>query len=74
MLDFVWIMRIIPLMSQAKKKTCPQCGKPAKWEGNPFRPFCSKRCKMIDLGEWAAERYRIPDKEVEADESKKREK
>jgi endogenous inhibitor of DNA gyrase (YacG/DUF329 family) len=32
------------------------------WEENEFRPFCSERCKMIDLGQWAAERYRIPDK------------
>jgi hypothetical protein len=30
------------------------------WEGNPFRPFCSERCKMIDLGAWAGEEFRIP--------------
>jgi endogenous inhibitor of DNA gyrase (YacG/DUF329 family) len=28
---------------------------------NPYRPFCSERCKLIDLGQWAAESYRIPD-------------
>lgn len=28
---------------------------------NPSRPFCSERCKMIDLGQWATENYRIPD-------------
>jgi endogenous inhibitor of DNA gyrase (YacG/DUF329 family) len=40
---------------------CPQCGKPVAWESsNPFRPFCSERCKMIDLGAWATESYRIP--------------
>ena len=27
---------------------------------NPFRPFCSERCKMIDLGTWASEGYRVP--------------
>lgn len=27
---------------------------------NPYRPFCSERCKMIDLGAWATESYRIP--------------
>jgi uncharacterized protein len=29
------------------------------WEGNSFRPFCSERCKLIDLGNWASERYRV---------------
>ena len=41
---------------------CPQCGKSAVWDNsNPFRPFCSERCKLIDLGQWATESYRIPD-------------
>jgi len=31
------------------------------WKGNPYRPFCSKRCKLIDLGSWIDERYVIPD-------------
>jgi hypothetical protein len=40
---------------------CPQCGKPALWtSANPHRPFCSERCKLIDLGQWASEGYRIP--------------
>lgn len=38
---------------------CPQCGKEVVWESNPFRPFCSERCKLIDLGKWASEEYRI---------------
>jgi len=38
---------------------CPICKKEAAWEGNPFRPFCSERCKLIDLGTWADEGYRI---------------
>ncbi|HSN39450.1 MAG TPA: DNA gyrase inhibitor YacG [Burkholderiales bacterium] len=41
--------------------SCPQCGKNSKWDGtNPYRPFCSERCKLIDLGAWATESYRIP--------------
>jgi endogenous inhibitor of DNA gyrase (YacG/DUF329 family) len=41
--------------------TCPQCKKPAIWDAsNPYRPFCSERCKLIDLGQWASEGYRIP--------------
>ncbi|AKH89951.1 DNA gyrase inhibitor YacG [Edwardsiella tarda] len=39
---------------------CPTCGKPVIWgEQSPFRPFCSKRCQLIDLGEWANEEKRI---------------
>jgi hypothetical protein len=40
---------------------CPICGNPAAFSPkNPFRPFCSERCKLIDLGQWATESYRIP--------------
>ena len=40
---------------------CPTCRKPVEWsEMSPFRPFCSKRCQLIDLGEWANEEKRIP--------------
>ena len=40
---------------------CPQCGRPVEWtEASRFRPFCSERCKTIDLGAWAAEHYRVP--------------
>lgn len=37
---------------------CPICKKPVAWE-DPFMPFCSERCKLIDLGNWASERYVI---------------
>jgi len=43
---------------------CPQCGKPAAWEGNPSRPFCSERCRLIDLGQWADGSYAIPAEKV----------
>ncbi len=39
---------------------CPTCKKPAKL-GSPEFPFCSERCRQIDLGNWAEEKYRIPD-------------
>jgi endogenous inhibitor of DNA gyrase (YacG/DUF329 family) len=43
---------------------CPQCKNPALFSPeNPYRPFCSERCRLIDLGEWASESYRVPDKE-----------
>ena len=39
---------------------CPRCGKPSTWTGNESRPFCSERCKLIDLGAWANDEYRLP--------------
>lgn len=43
---------------------CPTCNKTAEWQDNPFRPFCSERCKLIDLGRWVDEEYRVPGKPV----------
>ena len=43
---------------------CPQCGTRSEWStANPFRPFCCERCKLIDLGAWAEESYRLPETE-----------
>lgn len=39
---------------------CPRCGEPSTWQDNAFRPFCSERCKLIDLGAWASDAYRLP--------------
>lgn len=48
-------------MSEPTKVNCPGCGKIVVWnETSSYRPFCSKRCQLIDLGEWAAEEKRIP--------------
>ena len=44
------------------KVKCPICQSPVNWDDNAYRPFCSERCKLIDLGKWASEQYRIPDK------------
>lgn len=39
----------------------PECGKAVEWTPEQrWRPFCSERCNLIDLGDWAAERHRIP--------------
>lgn len=44
-----------------KKVACPTCGKWVEWRPeNTWRPFCSERCKMIDLGQWADEKFKIP--------------
>ena len=50
---------------------CPTCKKETKSEGNPARPFCSERCKLIDLGRWAAGDFRIPTQERPSEEPQK---
>jgi len=48
-------------MAAPRAVPCPQCGRTVEWtESSRWRPFCSERCKLIDLGAWAAEEYRIP--------------
>jgi endogenous inhibitor of DNA gyrase (YacG/DUF329 family) len=45
--------------------TCPTCGKKVTWSKQQrWRPFCSERCKMIDLGDWLDETHRIPGNEI----------
>lgn len=53
------------------KHKCPTCQKELTWEKeNLFRPFCSKRCKLIDLGEWASESYKVSEKITDDDNDK----
>jgi len=41
---------------------CPQCGGDSVYgPENPYRPFCSERCRNLDLGAWASESFRVPD-------------
>lgn len=48
---------------QSRAVACPACGKPALFApANRWRPFCSERCRLTDLGSWASESYRIPAK------------
>jgi endogenous inhibitor of DNA gyrase (YacG/DUF329 family) len=44
---------------------CPHCGRQREWRDNPWRPFCSERCKLIDLGAWLEERHAIPGEAAE---------
>jgi hypothetical protein len=45
-----------------RKIKCPTCGTEILWDPkNLFRPFCSERCKNVDLGAWSAEQYAIPE-------------
>jgi endogenous inhibitor of DNA gyrase (YacG/DUF329 family) len=53
------------MVKKVAEVRCPQCGSTSPWNsGNQWRPFCSERCKMIDLGAWASESYRVPVQET----------
>ncbi len=53
-------------MSKDLLVSCPNCKKSVAWNDKfPFKPFCSERCKLIDLGEWAAEKHKIEGESVQ---------
>lgn len=45
-------------------RKCPTCGKPVDWQDNPWRPFCSERCKLIDFDKWTSDEYRVPGRQI----------
>ncbi len=48
---------------------CPTCGRPVSWsKTSAYRPFCSERCRLIDLGAWLTEQRAMPDTESCSDE------
>jgi uncharacterized protein len=47
-------------MKPLPNNRCPNCQKPGPWLEGPFAPFCSRRCRLIDLGKWLGEEHRIP--------------
>ena len=52
-------------MTSLESIICPICGKKNTWKPeNKFRPFCSERCKLIDLGDWASEKHKVPGESV----------
>jgi endogenous inhibitor of DNA gyrase (YacG/DUF329 family) len=54
---------------QARRVNCPTCAVQVAWvPQNRFRPFCSERCRLVDLGAWATERYRVAGPEAEPTE------
>jgi uncharacterized protein len=55
-------------MSSARVK-CPTCQRELEWERAPFRPFCSERCRLIDLGAWLSEQRAIPGESVPQQEN-----
>ena len=53
------------MSSPPKTVPCPKCRQPAPWSDNPHRPFCSERRKLLDLGAWADEDYRVAGERVD---------
>ena len=50
---------------------CPTCRREIDWSTSEYRPFCSDRCRLIDLGAWLSEKHAIPgDATVTGDDSK----
>jgi endogenous inhibitor of DNA gyrase (YacG/DUF329 family) len=55
-----WRFACVAMSRAPRVVKCPQCGTPVPWSPESrWRPFCSERCKMLDLGAWASERYRV---------------
>ena len=53
----------------ARRVPCPTCSRPALFSPeNPWRPFCSERCRGVDLGAWANEQYRVASPPVQEDD------
>lgn len=55
-------------MNKILKVKCPQCDTIFDYYKSPQRPFCSERCKLVDLGHWFHESYRVPTKEKNEEE------
>ena len=54
-------------MKESNTPRCPICKRPVDFAQSHYRPFCSKRCKMIDLGSWFKEDYRIMGEDLDSE-------
>ncbi len=52
-------------IDQSIQLNCPYCGTATYWQNNPSRPFCSERCRFIDLGRWDNEEYAVPGEKMQ---------
>jgi uncharacterized protein len=52
---------------------CPVCRKKTTWEENPYRPFCSERCKLLDFDKWVDEEYTIAGGKKDEEQEKQKE-
>jgi endogenous inhibitor of DNA gyrase (YacG/DUF329 family) len=67
---------VLPVLSAAVPEpesilvSCPHCGKSVPWnDESAYKPFCSERCKLIDLGDWLLEKHVIPGAEAVSPDS-----
>ena len=51
---------------------CPTCGKQIEWKENQYRPFCSERCQLVDLGKWVEGEYRVPGESLPSEQTERR--
>jgi uncharacterized protein len=51
-------------MARTFRRPCPHCSNEVLWPDTPTYPFCSERCRLIDLGAWASGAYSIPGEPV----------
>jgi hypothetical protein len=51
---------------------CPVCRRKTTWEENPWKPFCSERCKLVDFGKWVTEEYKIAGAKREEDQKNRK--
>jgi endogenous inhibitor of DNA gyrase (YacG/DUF329 family) len=59
------------MSSKTESITCPHCGAKNTWTPeNKFRSFCSHRCKLIDLGDWASENHKIAGDDISSSDIK----
>lgn len=49
--------------------TCPNCKKSFNYYSSEFRPFCSEKCRLIDLGQWLSESYSVPAQKMTPEEA-----
>lgn len=59
------------MIQKATFVTCPHCKKAFSYYSSASRPFCSERCRLVDLGQWLDEGYRIPVKGAEIEDEEK---
>lgn len=58
-------------MNKKIEVTCPTCKKRFEYFSSAYRPFCSERCRLIDLGQWLTESYTVPAQKLTEEETQK---
>lgn len=67
------MVALVRIMNKKLTVKCPTCEKEFDYYSSEFRPFCCEKCKMVDLGHWFKESYKVPAKEQDQDKDNKEE-